>query len=69
MKSACLYNYIQGESQNFCHCLHATNYKFVFIKNTVILLLLKLIENRVFPCVKYVSYKVFLEHFVLQCAP
>jgi len=24
---------IQGESQNFCH-FYATNYKFVFIKNT-----------------------------------
>jgi len=25
---------IQGESQNFCHCVYATNYKFVTIENT-----------------------------------
>jgi len=25
---------IQSESRNFCYCTHATNYKFVFIKNT-----------------------------------
>jgi len=25
---------VQGESQNFCLCVHAANYKFVFIKNT-----------------------------------
>jgi len=24
---------IKGESQNFCHCVHATNYKFVFINS------------------------------------
>jgi len=40
---------IQGESQNFCHCVHATNYKFVFIKNTVILLSLEVIEKSCIP--------------------
>jgi len=37
---------IQGESQNFCHCVRATNDKYLFIKNTAFSS-----ENFV-PCVK-----------------
>jgi len=30
-----LFQYIHGESQNLCHCAHATIYKFVFIKKNI----------------------------------
>jgi len=35
----CFFNvffHTQGESQYFCHCVHATNYKFMFIKTTAL---------------------------------